>query len=539
MQQMDKSPIFSVGTLILIGILVLSLSACTEDPQQESVDRTPPNIIYILADDMGYSDIAPFGGEIETPNLSTLARNGVKFSNFYNASRCCPTRAALITGQYPHQVGMGCMVDWPPNAGQGPYQGYLSEKQVTIPSALKPAGYQNYMVGKWHLGEREEHWPLEYGFDEYFGLISGASSYFELIKNQKRERKMANGRDRWEPPTDGFYMTTAFSDTAVSYIERHDSDQPFFMYLAYTAPHWPLHALEEDIALFEQRYLEGWDQLAQERFARMKSIGLLTNETSMPEKPSSIPDWSTLSESEQQKWARLMAVYAAMIYRMDMGIGQVIEALKRKGIYENTLIAFVSDNGATDADMSRRGLNDPNVPAGLKGSYVSYLEPWAWLSNVPYQRYKKSSYWGGMRTPCIVSYPRFTKGQNAIARQEGHVMDLLPTALQLAQASTPEGYQPEGIDLSPVIQHHPDTILDNARPLFLEHMGNKAVIKGEWKLLKTTWEADWSLYHLAEDPFEIIDLAEERPALVADLKAMYIDWEQRTSSETLPEKHLE
>jgi arylsulfatase len=523
--------------LTLSGLSMVLLSACSQSAAPPP--DPPPNILYILADDMGYSDIAPFGGEIETPHLDQLARDGIRFSQFYNASRCCPTRAALLTGQYPHQAGMGCMVDWPPNAEAGPYQGYLSQGQVTIASALKPTGYQNYMVGKWHLGEAPEHWPLQYGFDRYFGLISGASSYFELIKNQKRERKMASGNERWEPPADKFYMTTAFSDTAVSYIQQHNPEAPFFLYLAYTAPHWPIHALEEDISLFEERYLTGWDKLARDRFTRMQSLGLIEQDLALPPKPGSIPDWDTLSKSEQREWARRMAVYAAMIYRMDVGIGQVIQALKDKGLYERTAIVFVSDNGATDADISRRGLNDPDVPIGRRGSYTSYLEPWAWVSNIPYQKYKKSSYWGGMRTPCIISYPKFTKGLNAISRQEGHVIDLLPTALGLAGAPVPEQYQAEGIDLSPVWESQADTLLSPGRPLFLEHMGNKAVIAGEWKLLKTTWTESWALFDLSNDPLETVDLSSEKPKKAAELMSLYSEWEERTQSHTLTEKHLE
>lgn len=513
------------------------MSTCS--PSAENKSNPSPNIIYILADDMGYSDIGCFGGEIETPNLDQLARDGIRFNRFYNASRCCPTRAALLTGQYPHQVGMGCMVDWPPNAEPGPYQGYLSEDQVTIASALKPAGYQNYMVGKWHLGEAPEYWPLQYGFDRYFGLISGASSYFELIKQQKRERKMVNGNTRWEPPAEGFYMTTAFSDTAVSYIRQHNPEVPFFLYLAYTAPHWPIHALEEDVKIFEERYLVGWDEIARDRFAKMQSQELIEKGLSLPQKPGSIPDWDTLSKTEQQEWARRMAVYAAMIYRMDIGIGQVMQALKNKGLYENTVIVFVSDNGATDADISRRGLNDPDVPIGQRGSYTSYLEPWAWVSNTPYQQYKKSSYWGGMRTPCIISYPELTKGLHAISRQEGHVIDLLPTAISLAGISAPEQYQPEGIDLSPVLKTQADTLLSPQRPQFLEHMGNKAVIAEDWKLLKTTWSEGWALYHLATDPFEKNDLSSEKPEKYQELMSLYTEWEARTHSFTLPEKYLE
>jgi arylsulfatase A-like enzyme len=520
---------------LLFGWLLLSLTGC--QPAPASPEAKPPHILVILADDMGYSDLGCFGSEIETPHLDALAEVGIRFTHFYNSSRCCPTRGALLTGQYPHQVGMGCMVDWPPEAPAGPYQGYLPAGQTTLASALAPAGYGCYMVGKWHLGEDKAHWPRQHGFDRYFGLISGASSYFELIKNQPRERKMAHDDQRWEPPAEGFYMTQAFSDSAVQWIEQHDPAQPMFLYLAYTAPHWPIHALEADIARFEGKYLTGWDSLARQRLARMQALGLIDPALSLPDKPASIPDWDSLSEAEKQAWDRRMAVYAAMIYRMDQGIGQVVQALKDKGMYDNSLIVFLSDNGATDADISRRKLGDPAVPTGLRGSYASYLEPWAWLSNIPYQRYKKSSYWGGMRTSCLMRAPGMDKLAGRLSAQPGHVIDLLPTALGLAKAAFPAGYQPEGIDLSPVLRS--DTLLQPERPIFLEHMGNKAVIAGDWKLLKTTWEAEWSLFHLKSDPLETRDLSAREPERKAELLARYATWEARTQSFTLPNQFLE
>jgi arylsulfatase len=310
------------------------------------------------------------------------------------------------------------------------------------------------------------------------------------------------------------------------------------MYLAYTAPHWPLHALEEDIALFEERYLKGWDILAIERMERMQKMGLIDQGVSLPPKPEGIPEWEALSEEEKKKQARLMAVYAAMIYRMDAGIGQVIGKLKEKGLYENTVIMFASDNGATDANISRRGLNDPNVPIGARGSYVAYREPWAWLSNTPYQNYKKSSYWGGMRTPFIISYPKLTQNQRLLSSQAGHFVDVLPTALHFAHASPPEGYQSEGIDLSAVVAGA-DSGQSLPRPVFMEHMGNKAVIYGNWKLLRETYETEWSLFNLEKDPLEVTNLAPSNPEKVSELEQLYLHWEQRTGSYTLPDKYLE
>jgi arylsulfatase len=517
-----------------IIFLLIGLVSC----KQEIAEQASPNIIFILADDMGYSDIGCFGGEISTPNIDQLATNGIRFANFYNSSRCCPSRASLITGQYPHQVGMGCMVDWPPSAEEGAYQGYLNHDQVTIANSLKSNGYSTYMVGKWHLGENPEHWPLQHGFDKYFGLISGASSYFELIKNQERERKMAYNKDRWEPPAEGFYMTSAFSDSAASFIAKHNTENPFFMYLAYTAPHWPLHALEKDIVRFEELYLQGWDRLYENRFERMKAMGVIDkNISSIPAKPTSIPDWETLTVAEKKNQARLMAVYAAMIYRMDLGIGKVIETLKEKGVYENTVIMFASDNGATDANISGRKLNDSNVPIGARGSYVAYREPWAWMSNTPYQKYKMSSYWGGMRTPFIISYPKLTEGKQQLSHQVGHFIDVLPTILAFTQTAKPDGYTPEGIDLTDIVAS-PDSTKLSPRPIFMEHMGNKTVIFEHWKLLKTTAKTAWALYDLSNDPMETKDVSGKHLKKVKELETMYLKWEARTGSYSLPTKYL-
>lgn len=513
------------------------LFSCKEQTEQNLLQK--PNVIFILADDMGYSDIGCFGGEIETPNIDRIAQNGIRFTDFYNASRCCPSRATLLTGKYPHEVGMGCMTDWPPNAENGPYQGFLPDGQSTLASVLKQEGYKNYMVGKWHLGEEKEHWPLKYGFDKYFGLISGASSYFELIKNQPRVRKMVHNTYCWEPPAEDFYITSAFSDSAVSYIDQHNTDEPFFLYLAYTAPHWPIHALDKDIARFEGKYMEGFEQASAERFERMKQMMIIPGHTIKPEPPASLPDWESLTLGEKKQWDRLMAVYAAMIYRMDVGIGKVIDKLKEKGMYENTVIMIASDNGATDADISGRKLNNPNVKAGQRGSYLSYLEPWAWVSNTPYQEYKKSSFYGGIRTPFILSYPKFTKNRNELSAYRAHFIDVLPTMLGLAETKSAKVENYEGVDFSPLI--YSNTLSEECakRPLFFEHMGNKSVTVGDWKLLKTTWEPNWELYNINEDVTEINNLITEFPEKAEELLNLYKNWEKRTNSFSLPETWLE
>ena len=348
-----------------------------------------PNIVIIMADDMGYSDIGCYGSEISTPNIDRLAANGLRFKNFYNNAKCCPSRASLLTGLYNHEAGMGNMVT---NADAeiqpGPYQGFLNENCMTIAEMLHTGGYSTYMSGKWHLGERPEHWPLQRGFDQYFGLISGASSYFEIIK-EPRIRTMAYGNKSWTPPAKGFYLTDAISDSAVAFISSHSKEKkenPFFLYVAYTSPHWPLHALEEDIKKYEGRYTTGWDSLRSERYKTLLRLGSNTEKYKLSPRTEGIPSWKEATDKDM--WIRRMQVYAAMIDRMDQGIGRVINTLEKLKKLDNTIILFLADNGGCAEIASSRNLGIPGVPIGDKGSYDSYREPWANASNTPYRYYK-------------------------------------------------------------------------------------------------------------------------------------------------------
>ena len=277
------------------SLLVLLLAAGCHNP-------LTPNIVIILADDMGYSDIGAYGGEIETPHLNRLAKNGLRFRQFYNTGRCCPTRAALLTGRYPHQVGMGSMVSSlgsDPDAG--PYQGYLSEQSATIAEMLRSAGYRTYMSGKWHVGEKPEHWPRQRGFDRYFGLISGASSYFEIIRDQPRVRQMVLDDEPWSPPAENFYMTDAITDHALGILSEHSSGSrslPFLLYVAYTAPHWPLHALPEDIKKYRGRYDIGWDSLRTERYRRMLNLGIIDDRHALSPRPDGLEAWASAADKK-------------------------------------------------------------------------------------------------------------------------------------------------------------------------------------------------------------------------------------------------
>ena len=511
----------------VLPLMALMLVGCGREEE-------PPNLVIILADDMGYSDVGAYGGEIETPALDRLAEGGLRFRQFYNAARCCPTRASLLTGLYPHQAGMGRMVS---AVGQpieaGPYQGFLADSSVTLAEALGQAGYRTYMSGKWHVGERPEHWPTKRGFDRYWGLISGASSYFEVIRDQPRHRQIALDGEPWSPPDSGFYMTTATTDWAVDFLQQHAEeapDDPFFLYVAYTAPHWPLHALPEDIAKYEGRYDLGWDSLRAERYERMQAMGLLDERHVLSPRPATVPAWEDATDHDD--WARRMEVYAAMIDRMDQGIGRVMDQLEAMGADENTLVLFLSDNGACAESIEGRNLHNPDVPIGQRGSYVAYKEPWANVGSTPFRLYKQWTHEGGIATPLIAHWPAGIEAPGRLTDATGHVIDFMATALDLAGTAYPDSSNGrptpplEGKSLAPVFQNEDREGHD---ALFWEHFDNRAVRQGDWKLAYDARRAQaWGLYNLAEDPTELNDLSEEHPEKRDELMALYEAWAERT-----------
>lgn len=510
--------------LAVVGLAASAGSSvgCSGPPAQP--DGT--SIVYIMADDMGYSDIAPFGGEIATPNLDRLAAGGVRLTQFYNAVRCWPSRASLVTGQQPHQVGLGGNVllsDSPLPETPGPTQGYLGDV-TTLADRLRALGYGTYLSGKWHLGERPEHWPRHRGFDGYFGLISGASSFFELLTEPDRPRAMALDDEPWTPPSDGFYMTDAITDHAMRFVTEHRTQRPtspFFLYVAYTAPHWPLHAPDEDITRYAGRYDAGWNALQAGRYDRMKAMGIIDDRHILASQPPSVPDWD--EADDKATWSRRMEVYAAMIDRLDQNIGRLISMLEDDGLLDNTLVVFLSDNGASDEDPIGRGLNDPTVPIGQRGSYVGYLRPWAMVSNTPFRGFKAGTYEGGGRSPFIAHWPSAIDARGTVdTTTVGHIADLTATALDAA------GVAPdlvrlaggEGVSLLPALRG------DGALPprnLYWEHLGARAMRAGRWKIVRPpTSGGNWELYDLAVDPTEQRDLAGTEPDR---LKTLVADWE--------------
>jgi arylsulfatase len=509
-----------------VFLLILFLgcnSTKDEQPELTNSKQSPPNILLILADDMGFSDIGCYGSEISTPNLDKLAANGLKFTQFYNAARCCPTRASLLTGLYPHQVGMGGMVSSADKTRPvGPYQGYLRPDSCsTIAEALKPMGYGAYMSGKWHVGEAEAYWPEKRGFDKYWGLISGASSYYEIIRDQPRERVMVKDDQLWEPPANEFYMTDATTDYAIEQIDEHlntNPDQPFFSYVAYTAPHWPLHALPEDIAKYKGKYDIGWDSLRQWRYERQSALQLFDKIPELAPRPSSIPAWESIDNKAD--WARRMEVYAAMVDRLDQQIGRLLQHLQQSGQLDNTMILFLSDNGGCAENISKRNLNDTTKLIGERGSYVAYREPWAYASNTPFRLYKSWVHEGGVATPFIMHYPNGNLPTGKIIHQATHIIDLMPTFLQLAKAKyTQENIALKGMDLLPLIHSQEPT----DRLLFWEHSGNKAILNGDWKLVSKR-DKNWELYNLQSDRSESLNMAESQPEKVEQLRKQWQEW---------------
>ena len=491
-----------------------------------------PNIVVVMADDLGYSDIGCYGGEIATPNLDALAAQGLRFRQFYNAARCCPTRASLLTGLYPHQAGVGHMVN---DRGVAAYQGFLNESCVTIAEVLKDAGYTTLMSGKWHVGEERPHWPVDRGFDEYFGLISGGSNYFKLDS----ARTMAMGNEPYTPPDDGsFYMTDAFSDHAVRFVEQHGGKpDPFFLYLPYTAPHWPLHARQSDIDKYEGKYAMGWDELRKQRFARQVETGIRDDAWVLSERDPDVPAWD--DAENKALWERRMEVYAAMIECMDRGIGRVVSAIRDLGKLDNTLILFLADNGGCheSADIEqgtpRNTWADPNAMPGGPDSFDGYDRPWANASNTPFRMFKSWVHEGGISSPLICHWPAGIKQPaGSVTNAPGHVIDLLATCVDLAGAEYPltrdgNAITPlEGQSLRPIFE---TGARDGHEAIYWEHQGNRAVRMGRWKLVSKRMGGNagagpWELYDLETDRSELSDLAGEMPERVAEMETAWLAW---------------
>lgn len=538
-----------------------------------------PNIILIMGDDMGYSDLGCYGSEIQTPALDKLAANGLRYTQFYNTSRCCPTRASLLTGLYAHQAGIGHMMN---DRGGPSFAGDLNNRCVTIAEVLKTAGYSTYMVGKWHvtplLPTRENpskhNWPLQRGFDKFFGTIHGAGSFYD-------PNSLTSGNEFIVPP-DGFYYTDAISDTTVDHIRNHTGENPYFIYVSYTAAHWPLHALPEDIKKYEGRYSRGWDALRKERYQRMIDMGLIDRRWKLSDRYPSIP-WE---EAENKPFhERCMEVYAAQIDNMDQGIGRIVEALKEKDQFDHTLIFFLQDNGGVEEayglnrtyqapeggeqlkPMGENELQTQMVPAytrdgrpvkvgfgimpGPEDTYIGYARNWGNASNTPFRMFKHWSHEGGISSPLIVHWPNGIAAKGEYRRHLTHLIDIMATCVDVAEASYPKRYNGvkihplEGVSLTPSFH---DKTLDRDT-LYWEHEGNRAIRMGRMKLVSRAYRhpleldviphlspGQWRLYDMQTDRSETNDLAPEYPGLVYRLADQWTAWAERVGALPRPER---
>ena len=524
-----------------IGIMSLIGSAAASEADQAS----RPNIILILADDMGYSDIGCFGSEISTPSLDRLAEQGMRMTQFYNASRSCPTRASLLTGLYQHQAGVGDMVA---DLGFSSYQGYLNDECVTLAEALKSGGYNTFMSGKWHVGNRPGVHPMDRGFDRFFGLIDGGGSYFRRIAYRPGMKVplWMSDRNDFTPADTGFYLTDAIAGHALSFLDEEAGKQePFFLYLAFTAPHWPLHALPEDIAKYRGSYKNGWDALRTERYNRMLKMGIIDRSAKLSTRDKNSKAWDSLSEEEKEVWDLRMSVYSAMIDRMDRNIGMLMEKLEKIGESNNTLIIFLSDNGGCHESTKNQAefLKTTGV-TGTADSFDAYEYPWANASNTPFRSFKHWVHEGGISTPFIAWYPAEIKpGQ--INTQPGHIIDLMPTLLDFAMGNYPslrngkDIPSPEGISLRPAFKGGQ---VKRKAPLFWEHEGNRAVRNGDWKLVSAydyskKQPFDWELYDIRNDRSELIDLSKKNPDIRYQMIEQYCEWAERVG--VIPKERID
>lgn len=551
--------VFLFASIALVALLTLG---GFEKKQPDSLSPNAvrrPNIIVIMADDMGFSDLGCYGGEIHTPNIDYLANNGLRYTQFYNTSRCCPTRAALLTGLYNHQAGIGKMSDAENEPG---YRGHLTENTVTLAEVLKSAGYRTAMSGKWHVSNTTvqknpqeqlawlnhqkdfgdfapiSQYPTSRGFDRYFGNIWGVVDFFDPFS-------LVSGTKPIKTVPTNYYHTDAINDTAVAYIKSYaKTAQPFFIYVAHTAPHWPLMALPEDIAKYKDTYTSGWDAIRKARYQKMIRMGLINPaQTKLSERWQADLTWEN---NPDKAWdAQAMAVHAAMIDRMDQGIGRIITSLRETGQLANTLILFLSDNGASPENCAAYGpgFDRPNqtrdgrqivydlkkqVMPGPQTTYASIGQRWANVANTPYRYWKAESYEGGVHTPLVAFWPGGIKAKKgSLSAQVGHVMDFMNTFVELTGAAYPRTYQGNTITPSAGVSLAPSfrgKVVSGHTSLFNEHFGARYVRSGNWKLVSASRDSTWQLFDLATDRTETQNVAPQHPDKVRQLTKLWRQW---------------
>ena len=555
-----KITLLSAASLFFINCK----NANTDTAKAETSALKQPNIVLIMADDLGFSDLGCYGGEVDTPNLNSLATGGLRFNSFYNTSRCCPSRAALLTGQYPHQAGIGQMTM---DRNLPGYRGRLNDETVTLAEVLKTAGYQTGMVGKWHVsptedlgGNQQLEWlnhqteketfsdlntyPTARGFDKYYGNIWGVVDYFDPFA-------LVNGTEPVKEVPDDFYYTDAIGDSAVAYVDHFvKEEKPFFLYVAHCAPHWPLMAPEEEIKKYEQVYDAGWQKIREERYKKLIEKGIFKGDTTKLSE-FMFPDLNW-AKNKDEKWdSRAMSVHAAMIDRMDQNIGKLIDKLEATGKLDNTVILFMSDNGASSERPSQYGIGFDRPSETREGEEIHYpvkkseehlpgpetvmsgIGPvWANVANTPFRYWKARVYEGGITSPFIVHWPKGIQQNGEVKSDAAHIIDIMPTVLELSGAEYPKEFN--GNRIAPYMGSSMVSAFKSAEEstvneiLFWEHFGAAALRKGDWKLVKLDGNAEWELYNLKEDRTEMNNLAAAYPDKVAAMKTEWDKMAQET-----------
>jgi len=571
-------PVYTNTLIKALGLTLpcATLMMCSEVNTQNN-QAAKPNIVVILADDMGFSDVGCFGSEIKTPNIDRLAENGVRFTQFYNTARCSPTRASLLTGLYPHQAGMGHLASSAVEDEEG-YRNDLSRNAITLAELFKNNEYATYMTGKWHLSQNiapdgdKSNWPKQRGFDRHFGTINGSGSFYDPGTLVSNNSFIAPGKD--------FYYTDAISDSTVKFINEHPDGKPFFFYVAYTAAHWPLHAPAKEVEKYKGMYDKGWDEIRLQRFNKLKELGIIDEQCILTERGVDIPAW--IDEPMKDWQVRRMEVYAAMVDIMDQGIGRIISALEDKGLLENTVIFFLQDNGGC---AEPQGTNKPEIPLtdvqkvlhpfhydsifygrrseysrdgryvrsgrgvmpGDANTWVAYGEEWANVSNTPFRLYKHWVHEGGISSPLIVQWPAGISAKNELRDQTSHLIDIMATCIDIADLDYPKTFNGndiqayEGKSLVPAFTN----LAVDRDYIFWEHEGNRAIRSGKWKLVSRTQQVKkfsdedenaWELYDMENDRSETFNLGEEYPEKVKELSYLWEKEALRTKAKPWPWK---
>ena len=477
--------------LLLLGIMATGLTCC-----QSAAEPARPNILLIMVDDLGFSDFGCYGSEIRTPQIDRLAENGLRFTQFYNTAKCHSSRVSLLTGLYCNQAGDQSL-----------------SRAVTIPEVLGRAGYVTSMAGKWHLdGE-----PTDFGFQRYWGHLSGATDYFRGDSTFR-----LNGKP-WNEFGEGFYTTDANVEFSLQFLEEAmQTGKPFFHYIAFNAPHYPLQAPREEVEKYLGIYEPGWEVIRKERFRKQQRLGLFAEETILPSLPGHVPTWDSLGSERQELESFRMSVYAAMVDRLDQQIGRLIAFLRDRGVLENTLVMICSDNGACPFERSR----NLEVPPWEAGSFLLYDASWATVCNTPLRHYKQTQYEGGISTPLIVHWPGHLREPGRWEESPGHLIDIMATCLDVAEASYPQTdtIQPlQGVSLSPLFRGEERK---GHKDLYFRFTSNRALREGDWKLV-SFYGHRWELYHMGRDRFEMNDLAEAQPELAERLAARWYEMAEK------------